>query len=68
MALDLFQEYLEVGGFPEVVIAKLEGKDAYEIDAIKQKVLAVYKKEVALNKTLIDIPRGNEVLDSITEQ
>ena len=68
VAMELFQEYLITGGLPEVVDAKVNGKSAYEIDAIKQKIIDVYKKEIALNKNLIDIPRGIEVLDSIPEQ
>ena len=68
VALNLFYEYLETGGLPEVVKASLEGKTSFELDAIKQKLLDVYKKEVALNKVLIDIPRGLEVIDSIPEQ
>ena len=68
VALELFQEYLMTGGMPEVVAANLNGKTFYEIDAIKQKFVDVYKKEIALNKTLIDIPRGIEVFDSIPEQ
>lgn len=68
VALDLFQDYLITGGFPEVVEANINGKTSYELDAIKQKILDVYKKEIALNKTLIDIPRGLEVIDSIPEQ
>lgn len=68
VALELFQEFLETGGLPEVVEASLNGKDSYELDAIKQKIIDVYKKEVALNNTLIDIPRGLEVIDSIPSQ
>lgn len=68
VAMEFFESYLMTGGFPEVVIANIEGKTSFEIDAIKQKILDVYKKEVALNKTLIDIPRGLEVIDSIPEQ
>ena len=34
VALDLFQEYLVTGGFPEVVLASLDGKSDYELDAI----------------------------------
>ena len=68
VALDLFYEYIETGGFPEVIKAKLDGMSSYELDAIKQKILDVYKMEVALNNTLIDIPRGLEVLDSVPEQ
>lgn len=68
VALDLFQEYLQTGGLPEVVIANLNGNSANEIDAIKQKIVDVYKKEIALNKVLIDIPRGIEAFSSIPEQ
>lgn len=68
VALDLFTEYLITGGLPEVVKANIEGKSDEEIDAIKQKILDVYKKEIALNKVLIDIPRGLEVMNSIPEQ
>ena len=68
VALELFHEYLATGGFPEVVKASIDGKSSYELDAIKQKILDVYKKEVALNTTLIDIPRGLEVINSIPEQ
>lgn len=68
VALELFQEYLMTGGFPEAVQAHIDGKTNFELDAIQQKILDVYKKEVALNKTLIDIPRGIEVINSIPEQ
>ena len=68
VAMDLFQEYLISGGLPEVVAASIAGKSEYEIDSIKQKLVDVYKKEIALNKVLIDIPRGIEVFDSIPEQ
>jgi hypothetical protein len=68
VALELFQAYLETGGLPEVVEASINGKTSYELDAIKQKILDIYKKEIALNTTLIDIPRGLEVIDSIPEQ
>lgn len=68
VALELFEEYLITGGLPEVIKASIENKDEYELDAIKQKIINVYKKEVALNSTLIDIPRGLEVLDSIPYQ
>lgn len=68
VALELFQDYLITGGLPEVVFASIAGKTPYEIDAIKQKIMDVYKKEVTLNKVLIDIPRGLEVINSIPEQ
>lgn len=68
VALELFEEYLTTGGLPEVIEASLKGFEEYELDAIKQKIINVYKNEVSLNNILIDIPRGIEVLDSIPEQ
>ena len=68
VTLELFEEYLITGGLPEIIEASLKGKDEYELDAIKQKIINVYKKEVSLNTNLIDIPRGLEVLDSIPNQ
>ena len=68
VALELFQEYLVTGGLPEVVDASIDGKSLYEIDAIKQKIIDINKKEIAHNKILIDIPRGIEVFNSIPEQ
>ena len=68
VALDYFQNYIETGGFPEVILASLNGKNSYELSAIKQKILDIYKKEIALTSNLIDITRGIEVLDSIPEQ
>ncbi len=68
VALDYFQNYLEVGGMPEVIQAELDGKTAFEREAIKQKIIDIYKKEVAMNPTLIDIPRGLEVIDSLSDQ
>ena len=63
-----FQDYIETGGFPEIILAKLNGKSSYELSALKQKILDIYKKEIALTSNLIDITRGIEVLDSIPEQ
>ena len=50
VAMDLFHEYLQTGGFPEAVAAKMDGKSQYEIDAIIQKILDVYKKNRKLWK------------------
>ena len=68
VALDLFTNYLQTGGMPEVVLAELEGKTSYELDTIKQKIIDIYKKEVITADNLIDIPRAVEVIDSIPEQ
>ena len=68
VAMDLFINYLQTGGMPEVVIANIEGKTIYEIDAIKQKIIDIYLREIANSKNLIDIQRGIEVFKSIPEQ
>lgn len=68
VALEMFMTYLQTGGMPEVIKAEIEGRSSFELDAIKQKIIDVYKKEIAITSTLIDIPRGIEVLDSLPEQ
>ena len=68
VALDLFHIYLSTGGFPEIVVGYLENKTAYELEAMKQKILDVYHNELLFAKNLIDIPRGLEVMESIPEQ
>lgn len=68
MALEFFLEYITTGGLPEVVENTLAGKNECYIDAIKQKIIDTYKKEIAINKNLIDIERGISVIDSIPEQ
>ena len=68
LALDLFSEYLASGGMPEVVLASIEGMSEYKIDAIKQKILDVYRSEFIKNENLIDIERASLVFNSIPYQ
>lgn len=68
VALDLFFEYLETGGFPEVVMSQKNGDTKERLEAIKQKILDTYKKEISINKNLIDIQRSLEIIDSIPYQ
>ena len=68
VALEMFMIYLQTGGMPEVIQAEIDGRSPFELDAIKQKIIDVYKKEIAITSTLIDIPRGIEVLTSLPEQ
>lgn len=68
VAMDYFQKYIMTGGMPEVVNADLKDATDYELDAIKQKIIDVYEKEVIFNKNLIDIPRSLDVIESIPSQ
>lgn len=68
VALDLFYDYLRIGGLPEIVKAYLDGYSDSQIKALKQKTLDAYIKEIALSSNLIDIPRGIEVLSSVSFQ
>lgn len=68
VAMDLFQRYIMTGGMPEVVQAELKDANDFELDAIKQKIIDVYEKEVIYNKTLIDIPRSVDIIESIPNQ
>ncbi len=68
MALDMFLEYIMTGSLPEVIEANIKGLGEMYIDAIKQKILDTYKKEIANNENLIDIERGISVINSIPYQ
>ena len=47
MALEAYYDYLETGGYPEVIHAKINNYSDLEIDAIKMKILDVMKGEYA---------------------
>ena len=68
LALDLFIEYLATGGMPEVVAANVGGVSSLKIDSIKQKIVAVYKRQFMDTENLIDISRSMQVFDSIPYQ
>lgn len=68
VALELFEEYLFTGGYPEIVYHYIQGDSISKLEARKEKILDSYQKEIALSTTLIDIPRGIEVLNSIPFQ
>ena len=68
MALDMYNEYLITGGYPEVVFSFLKKESYLVIESIKQKIIDTIRKETISSKTLIDIQRSNEVLDSLAYQ
>ena len=68
LAMEHFNEYLKTGGFPEVVYSSINGIGDNELNAIKNKIIDVYKAEMILNKNLIDIQRSLEVFESIPTQ
>ena len=68
VALDLYNDYLMTGGYPEVVDAYLKGEDYYKIETIKYKILDIIKRETIDANTLIDIQRSNDVINSLASQ
>lgn len=68
IAMDLYNDFLITGGYPEVVEAYLEHKDYLVIESIKQKIIDLIKKETIDANNLIDIQRSNEVLNSLPYQ
>ena len=57
MAIDAYYEYLITGGFPEVIYAKINGASDLEIEAIKVKIMAIYRSEYAG----FDLVKGDEI-------
>ena len=68
LALDLFYDYLSTGGMPEVVLSSINGLNEYKVDAIKQKIVGIYKRQCIDTANLIDIERAVSVIDSIPYQ
>ena len=68
LAMELFDDYLFTGGLPEIVYSFIQGENAFQLEARKEKILDSYQKEIALSSVLIDIPRGIEVLKSVPQQ
>ena len=69
MAMDAYYEYLMCGGFPEVVIARMNGQSDLEIEAIKQKIINIYRSEcVKYDSNNISFVRSNEVINSMPFQ
>lgn len=68
MALDAYYDYLETGGFPEVVLAKYNNATELEIDAIKIKILDVIKSDYASFDNGNSFSKTDEVIRFLPEQ
>lgn len=68
LAMDLYNEYLMIGGMPEVVKASIDGEDEIIIKSIQSKIRDTYFKDFCRMKNLIDIPRNIEVMYSVPYQ
>lgn len=67
MALDSYYDYLITGGFPEVINAKINNYSDYGIEAIKQKILDIYRSDYALNDSN-NLIKCDEVMTSLPGQ
>ncbi len=65
MALDTYYEFLSTGGFPEVVNARLNGATDLEVEAIKNKILDVYRSSYLENDNLNNSLRSEEIVKSL---
>jgi hypothetical protein len=45
-AMDLFRQYLIVGGMPQAVMAYAEGKDFVQVDQVKRDILSLYRSDI----------------------
>jgi predicted AAA+ superfamily ATPase len=45
-AMDLFRQYLIVGGMPQAVKAFSEGKDFMQVDRVKRDILSLYRNDI----------------------
>lgn len=68
MAIGYFNDYLMTGGLPEIVEARINNKSLLQIKALQEKVLDIYRSNLVSITNLIDIPRGNDILNSVPYQ
>ena len=65
LALDAYYEYLETGGFPEVIYAKLNNQSVYCLDSIKKKILDIYRSNYSLFDSSIPFVKTEEIIKTI---
>ena len=69
MAMDAYYDYLITGGFPEVIIAQLSGQNDLQLEAIKQKIINIYRSEYSkYDNNNANYVRSNEVINSMPLQ
>ena len=65
VALELYNDYLQTGGYPEVIDNYIRKTDSSAIECIKYKIIDIIKRETINSNNLIDIQRGCDVLNSL---
>ena len=68
LALDMYNDYLVTGGFPEVVNAYFNNESYYKQDAIKQNIYSVYLSETPIGEEDVNSQRNKEVINSLPYQ
>ena len=68
VALELYNDYLTTGGYPEVVDNYLRKVESEKLESIKYKIIDILKREIIDAYNLIDIQRGNDVINSLASQ
>ena len=67
LAIDAYYEYLETGGYPEVVHAKIKGLDNLYLENIKSKIKDIIRSNYSLFKGNILFTKSEEVMNIIPE-
>ena len=68
MALEAYYEYIITGGFPEVVMAKINGGTDLEIEALKKKILDIYCSEYSSFSDGSLLLRNTEIMRFLPSQ
>ena len=69
MAMEKYLDYLVCGGFPEVIVASLNGQTDLQIEAIKQKIINIYRSEYSkYDNDNANFVRSNEIINSMPFQ
>lgn len=68
MAMELFNDYILTGGYPDAIVSFKENKDYNLLVSIHDKNMKIMKNNLLVLDSLIDIKRGIDVFDNMAIQ
>lgn len=68
MAVELFNDYITTGGYPNAVVEFKNNKDYYLLSDVHDKNIKLLKYKILKMDSLIDIKRGREVYNNVAIQ
>lgn len=67
IAMDLFRQYLIVGGMPQAVDCFIQTQDFEQVDLVKQDILDLYRQDIVKHADA-DVSKVNRIIDDLPSQ